>query len=148
MLLLWVGWTLAGVGAVGGNRRVRTGVGLRGEGSDQSVERGPLQGLLLLSLCVILGLPLPLAEGLVQGLSFLLWRYTLLKTMFLGFLGWKWWATKVAPKEGLGLLLRFNSVRVEIRELRPRVVAKGDGVLVHCQSRTNVQQGLSSKTLA
>ena len=55
---------------VGGNQRVMIGVGLRGEGSDQSVERGPLRGLLLLSLCVILGLPLPLAEGLVQGLSF------------------------------------------------------------------------------
>ena len=74
---------------VGGNQRVMIGVGLRGEGFDRSVERGPLQGLLLLDLCVILGLPLPLAEGLVQGLSFLLRRYTLLKTMFLGFFGWK-----------------------------------------------------------
>ena len=50
-------------------------------------------------LCVVLGLPWPFAEELVQGLSFLLQRYTLLKTMFLGFLGWKWWATKVAPRE-------------------------------------------------
>ena len=86
----------------GGNRRVVTGVGLRGEGSGRSVERGPLWGLLLLSLCVlcvVLGLPRPFAEELVQGLSFLLQRCTLPKTMFLGFLGWKWWATKVAPGE-------------------------------------------------
>ena len=89
MLLLWVGWTLAGVGVVGGDRRVMTGVGLRGEGFDRSVERGPLWGLLLLSLCVFLGLPRPLAEELVQGLGFLLQRCTLPKTMCLGFLGWK-----------------------------------------------------------
>ena len=58
--------------------------------------------LLLLGLCVlcvVLGLPLPFAEGLVQGLSFLLQRYILPKTMFLGFLGWKWLATKVASRE-------------------------------------------------
>ena len=84
---------------VGGNQRAMTGVGLRGEGFDRSVERGPLWGLLLLSLCVFLGLPRPLAEELVQGLGFLLQRYTLPKMMFLGFLGWKWWATKVAPRE-------------------------------------------------
>ena len=35
-------------------------------------------------------------------------------------------------------LLRFNLVRVEICELKPEVVAKGDGVLVHYQGRTNV----------
>ena len=116
----------------GGNQRVMIGIGLRGEGFGRSVERGPLQGLLLLSLCVILGLPQPFAEGLVQGWSFLL------KTMFLGFLGWKWWATKVAPREELGLLLRFDSVRVEIRELRPEVEAKGEDVLVHYRSRINV----------
>ena len=45
-------------------------------------------------------------------------------------------------------LLRFNSVRVEIRELRPEVVAEGEGVLVHYRSRTNVWQRLSAKTLA
>ena len=38
---------------------------------------------------------------------------------------------KVAPKEKLGLLLRFNLVKVEIRELRPEVVAESDEVLVH-----------------
>ena len=58
--------------------------------------------------------------------------------MFLGFLGWKWWATKVAPREKLGLLLWFNLMRVEIRELRPEVVAESNEVLVHYQSRTNV----------
>ena len=50
--------------------------------------------------------------------------------------------------EGVMLLLRFNLVRVEIRELRPEVVAKSDEVLVHYRSRTNVRQGLSIKTLA
>ena len=71
--------------------------------------------------------------------SFLLQRYTLLKTMFLGFLGWKWWAMKVAPREEeLGLLLRFNLMRVEIHELRPEVVAESDEVLVRYRSRTNV----------
>ena len=35
-------------------------------------------------------------------------------------------------------VLRFNLVRVEIRELRPEVVAKSDEVLVHYRSRTNV----------
>ena len=87
---------------VGGNQKVTIGVGLRGEGFGQSVEKGLLLDLLLLGLCVlcvVLGLPLPFAEGLVQGLSFLLQRYTLPKTMFRSFLGWKWWATKVAPRE-------------------------------------------------
>ena len=87
---------------VGGNQRVVTGVDLQGEGSGRSVERDLLWDLLLLGLCVlcvVLGLPLPFAEGLVQGLSFLLQRYTLPKTMCLGFLGWIWWATKVAPRE-------------------------------------------------
>ena len=102
MLLLWVGWTLVEVVAVGGNQKVTIGVGLRDEGFGRSVERGPLLDLLLLGLCmlcVVLGLPLPFAEGLVQGLSFLLQRYILPKTMFLGFLGWKWWVMKVAPRE-------------------------------------------------
>ena len=79
-----------------------TGVGLRGEGFGQSVERDLLWYLLLLGLCVlcvVLGLPQPFAEELVQGLSFLLQRYTLPKTMFLSFLGWKWWVMKVAPGE-------------------------------------------------
>ena len=50
-------------------------------------------------LCVVLGIPWPFAEESVQGLSFLPQRYTLPKTMFLGFLEWKWWATRVAPRE-------------------------------------------------
>ena len=86
---------------VGDNQRMMTGVGLRGEGFGQSVERDPLWGLLLLGLCVlcvVLSLPQPSAERLVQGLSFLQ-RCTLPKTMLLSFLGWKWWATKVAPRE-------------------------------------------------
>ena len=102
MLLLWVGWTLLEVVVVGGDRRVMTGVDLQGEGFGRSVERDPLWGLLLLGLCVlcvILGLPLLFAEELVQGSSFLLQRYILPKTIFLGFLGWKWWATGVAPRE-------------------------------------------------
>ena len=85
---------------VGGNQRVMTEIDLQGEGFGRSVERDLLWDLLLLGLCVlcvVLGLPQPFAEELVQGLSFLLQRCTLLKTMFLGFLGWKWWATKVAP---------------------------------------------------
>ena len=45
-------------------------------------------------------------------------------------------------------VLRFNLVRVEIRELRPEVVAESNEVLVHYRSRTNVWQGLSTKTLA
>ena len=45
-------------------------------------------------------------------------------------------------------LLRFNLVRVEIRELRPKVLAESDEVLVHYRSRTNVWRGLSTKTLA
>ena len=87
---------------VGGSQRVTIGVDLQGEGFGRSVERDPLWGLLLLGLCVlcvVLGLLLPFAEELVQGSSFLLQRCILLKTMFLGFLGWKWWATKVAPRE-------------------------------------------------
>ena len=99
-------------------------------------------------LCVVLSLPQLFAEGLVQGLSFLLQRCILLKTMLLSFLGWKWWATKVALREELGLLLRFNLVRVEICELRPEVVTEDDEVLVHYRSRTNVCQWLSSKILA
>ena len=87
------------MGVVGGNRRVTTGVGLQGEGFDRSVERDLLWGLLLLGMCLFLGLPRPLAEESVQGLGFLLQRCTLPKTMFLSFLGWKWWATKVAPRE-------------------------------------------------
>ena len=86
---------------VDGGQRVMTGVDLQGEGFGRSVERDLLWDLLLLGLCVlcvVLGLP-PFAEELVQRLSFLLQRYTLPKTMFPGFLGWKWWATKVAPKE-------------------------------------------------
>ena len=35
-------------------------------------------------------------------------------------------------------MLRFNLMRVEIRELRPEVVAESDKVLVHYRSRTNV----------
>ena len=65
---------------------------------------------------------------MVQGLGFLFPRYTLPKMRFLCL---KWWVTKVAPKDQLGLLLQFNLMRVEIRELRPEVVAKDDGVLVH-----------------
>ena len=87
---------------VGDNRRVMTGVDLRGEGFGRSVERDPLWGLLLLGLCVlcvVLGLPRLFAEELVQGLSFLPQRNILPKTMFLGFLGWKWWVTKVVPGE-------------------------------------------------
>ena len=87
---------------VGGDQRVMTEVDLQGEGFGRSVERDLLWDLLLLGLCVlcvVLGLPWSLAEELVQGLSFLLQRYTLPKTMFPGFLGWKWWATKVAPRE-------------------------------------------------
>ena len=45
-------------------------------------------------------------------------------------------------------VLRFNLVKVEIRELRPEVLAESDEVLVHYQSRTNVRWGLSTKTLA
>ena len=71
----------------GGNQRVMIGVGLRGEGFGRSVERDLLRDLLLLSLCVVLSLPRPFAEELVQGLSFLLQRCTLPKTMCLGFLG-------------------------------------------------------------
>ena len=100
MLLLQVGWTLAVV--VGGGQRVMTGVGPQGGGFGRSVERGLLQGPLLLSLCVlcvVLSLPWPFAEGLVQGLSFLLQRCILPKMMLLSFLGWKWWVTKVAPRE-------------------------------------------------
>ena len=35
-------------------------------------------------------------------------------------------------------LLRFNLVRVEIRELRPEVIAESDEVSVHYRSRTNM----------
>ena len=87
---------------VGGDRRVMIGVDLQGEGFGRSVERDLLWDLPLLGLCVlcvVLDLPRLFAEELVQGLSFLLQRYTLPKTMFLGFLEWKWWATKVAPRE-------------------------------------------------
>ena len=87
---------------VGDNQRAMTGVDLQGEGFGRSVERDLLWDLLLLglcALCVVLGLPRPFAEELVQGLSFLLQRRTLPKTMCLGFLGWKWWATEVAPRE-------------------------------------------------
>ena len=87
---------------VGGNQRATIEVDLQSEGFGRSVERDLQWDLLLLGLCVlcvVLGLPRLFAEELVQGLSFLLQRYTLPKMMFLGFLGWKWWATKVAPRE-------------------------------------------------
>ena len=45
-------------------------------------------------------------------------------------------------------LLWFNSVGVEIRGLRPEVVAEGDEVLVHYRSRTNVRRRLSTEILA
>ena len=35
-------------------------------------------------------------------------------------------------------LLWFNLVRVEIRELRPKVIAENDEILVHYRSRTKV----------
>ena len=38
----------------------------------------------------------------------------------------------------LKLMLWFNLMRVEIHELRPKVVTKDKGVLVHYQSRTNM----------
>ena len=38
----------------------------------------------------------------------------------------------------ISALLWFNLVRVEIRELRPEVVAESNEVLVHYRSRTNV----------
>ena len=100
--MLGFGWTLLVVVVVGGNQRVMTGVDLQGEGFGRSVERDLLWDLLLLGLCVlcvVLGLPWLFAEELVQGLSFLLQRYTLPKTMVPSFLGWKWWATNVAPRE-------------------------------------------------
>ena len=43
-------------------------------------------------------------------------------------------------------VLQFNLVRVEICELRPEGLARGDGVLIHYRSRTNKWWGLSSKT--
>ena len=52
-----------------------------------------------------------------------------------------------ATHEG-GLVLQFNLIRVEIHELRPKVVTEDKGVLVHYCSRTNVWRRLSSKTLA
>ena len=48
----------------------------------------------------------------------------------------------------VAMVLQFNLMRVEICELRPKVVTKDDGVLVHYQSRTNMWQWLSSKTFA
>ena len=71
---------------VGGDQRVMTVVDLQGEGFGQSVEKDLLWDPLLLGLCVVLGLPQSLAEGLVQGLGFLLHRCTLPKMMFLSFL--------------------------------------------------------------
>ena len=94
-----VRWTVANAYNVTSPDRSVTGKVTEHTGS---VERDLLWDLLLLGLCVlcvVLGLPLPFAEELVQGLSFLLQRYTLPKTMFLGFLGWKWWVMKVAPRE-------------------------------------------------
>ena len=140
-----VGWTLLMVVTVGDDQRVMTGVGLQDEDFGWSVERDLLWGLLLLSLCflcVVLGSPQSLAEGLVQGIGFLLPRCTLQKTMFLCL---KWWVTRVALESKLGLLLWFNLVRVEICELRPKGLAKGDEVLIHYRSRTNMWWGLSSK---
>ena len=99
---------------VGGNQRVMIGVGLQGEGFGQSVERDLLWDLPLLglcALCVVLSLPLLFAEGLVQGSSFLLQRCTLPKMMLLSFLGWKWWATEVAPRE-----LAWSFVTVQLDE--------------------------------
>ena len=87
---------------VDGSQRMMIGVGLQDEDSGRSVERDLLWGLLLLGLyvlCVVLGLPRLSAEGLVQGLGFLLQRCTLLKMILLSFLGWKWWAMNVAPRE-------------------------------------------------
>ena len=119
MSLLRVGWTSVGVVVVGGSQRVTIGVDLQGEGFGRSAERDPLWGLLLLGLCVlcvVLGLPLPFAEELVQGSSFLLQRCILPKMMFLGFLGWKWWATGVAPRES-SLVFCYGSTRWELRSV-------------------------------
>ena len=58
-----------------------------------------------------------------------------------GFPGIHWWHLKYWGGDmGLKItkVLRFNLMRVEIRELRPEVVTKGDDVLVHYRSRTNV----------
>ena len=46
------------------------------------------------------------------------------------------------------LLLRFNSVGVEIRGLRPEVIAGDDEVSVHYRSRTNMRRRLSTEILA
>ena len=76
-----------------------TGFDLQGEGFSQSVGRDLLWDLLLLGLCVLSvvpGFPQSLAEGLVQGLGFLLQRCTLLKMRFLCL---KYWVMKVAPRE-------------------------------------------------
>ena len=51
----------------------------------------------------------------------------------------------VDEAEMKGHVLRFNLVEVEIRGLRPEVVAEGDKVLVHYRSRTNVRRRLSTK---
>ena len=75
---------------IDGNQRVMTGVGLQDEDFGRSVERDllwDLPPLGLCVLCVVLGLPQLSVEGLVQGLGFLLQRCTLLKMMFLSFLG-------------------------------------------------------------
>ena len=45
-------------------------------------------------------------------------------------------------------VLRFNLVKVEIRELRPEVIAESEEVLVHYRSRTNVRRRLSTEILA
>ena len=45
-------------------------------------------------------------------------------------------------------MLWFNLVKVEIRELKPKVVAESEGVLVHYRSRTNVRRRLSTEILA
>ena len=45
---------------------------------------------------------------------------------------------KIKMKEERLRVLRFNLMRVEIRELRPEVVAESNEVLVHYRSRTNV----------
>ena len=58
-----------------------------------------------------------------------------------GFPGIHWWHLKYWDGD-MGLKIKkvlwFNLMRVEIRELRPKVVTEDEGVLVHYRSRTNM----------
>ena len=90
-----------------------------------------LLDLLLLGQCVpsvVQCFPQSLVEGLVvQGLGFLLQRSILPKMKFLSL---KWWAMDIAHLEEAWSFVTVQVNKVEIHEVRPKVLTEDKGGLV------------------